>query len=666
MREKERNPQRKGLFPEVGVEEKAVEITKESRVTSRAIIIGLLLIPLNCYWIMQVEGVWHSGHPTCISLYWNVTFNILLLVLINLFFKRFAPSQALTQGELITIYVMLCMASSLAGHDMYQLLVAAIGFPFYYATPDNEWERIMQPYVPKWLTISKLTVIRGFYEGFDTFYRWDRIRAWFGPTMWFSFFTLALIMVMVGINVLVRKQWTEKEKLTYPIITLPLAITERGGTSDFFRNRMLWIGFAIFAAIDLMNGLHGLYPAIPLIKLRHDQRNWGTFFTTPPWNAIGWVPVPLYPFLIAMGFFLPLDLSFSIWFFYVFRKMQQVFTAAIGFQNLPRMPYLSEQSWGAWIFLAIFAIYMTRSHLKEAVKRILGMKTDLDDTYEPMRYRTAAACVVGGLLFISLFSWKAGMVWWSIPIYFGAFYALSIAITRVRAELGPPAHEMAGMMNSPQLLINIFGVQRLGKRTVAVFPYYWFFSGRGYRQHPMPHQLEAMKMAERTGMDPRKLGLVAIIAVFVGSISSFWAACHLSYRLSSGGIQGHTWGQFNLLYSWLNDPGSWKSDPYAVGAMVVGGLFAWFLAFMRTRFLWWPFHPAGYALSMNFGVEYFWFCLVISWAIKWIILRYAGINAYRKAIPFMFGIILGEYSVGAFWSVLSVIMQRPIYDFAPG
>jgi hypothetical protein len=87
---------------------------------------------------------------------------------------------------------------------------------------------------------------------------------------------------------------------------------------------------------------------------------------------------------------------------------------------------------------------------------------------------------------------------------------------------------------------------------------------------------------------------------------------------------------------------------------------------MRTRFLWWPFHPAGYALSMNFGVEYFWFCLVISWAIKWIILRYAGINAYRKAIPFMFGIILGEYSVGAFWSVLSVIMQRPIYDFAPG
>ena len=88
--------------------------------------------------------------------------------------------------------------------------------------------------------------------------------------------------------------------------------------------------------------------------------------------------------------------------------------------------------------------------------------------------------------------------------------------------------------------------------------------------------------------------------------------------------------------------------------------------FMRMRFIWWPFHPAGYAISMTYGVEYFWSCLVISTLVKWIILRFAGLQMHRKAVFFFFGVILGEYCVGAFWSAISVILRYPVYDFAPG
>jgi len=84
------------------------------------------------------------------------------------------------------------------------------------------------------------------------------------------------------------------------------------------------------------------------------------------------------------------------------------------------------------------------------------------------------------------------------------------------------------------------------------------------------------------------------------------------------------------------------------------------------RFLWWPFHPAGYALSTNFGVEYFWSCLVIATIVKWLVLKFGGASAHRKARSFFFGIILGEYCVGAFWSAISVIFQTYTYDFAPG
>ena len=90
---------------------------KTKNITNRAIIIALFLIPLNVFWIIEVECVWHSGHPTTISLFWNVVFNLLVLILINLGLRKIWRHNTLTQAELITIYTMLSMASGLAGHD---------------------------------------------------------------------------------------------------------------------------------------------------------------------------------------------------------------------------------------------------------------------------------------------------------------------------------------------------------------------------------------------------------------------------------------------------------------------------------------------------------------------------------------------------------------------
>lgn len=633
-------------------------------VTWRAIIIGLLLIPPVTFWIMEVECVWHSGHPTSISLMWGVLFTMLVIVLINLLVKRFFPKSSLTQGELITIYVMLCMAAGLAGHDTLQLTIPAIPHAFWFDTPENEWAEIVQPYVPRWLVVSDEKIIRGFYEGETSFYDKEIIGAWLGPTLWWTAFILALGMIMICINVIVRKQWTEHEKLAYPIIQLPLAITEGGGSSKFFRNRILWIGFGMAAFLDILNGLSYLYPQIPNIPVRHNQRNLGQYFTEKPWNAMGSVPIPFYPFVIGLGFLLPLDLSFSLWFFYLFRKAQEVGTSAIGIR-LPRFPYLSEQSAGAWFGMFFIAIWVTRTHLKEVAKKVLGIETSLDDSEEPISYRLAVLLIFASSGFIIWFCLRAGMTIGIIIPFFVIFYAFSLAITRSRAELGPPAHEMAGMMNSQQILVNILGSRRLGANNLTVSMYFWFFSGRGYREHIMPHQLEGFKMAERAKMSNKKLVLAMALAIVVGSVASFWALVSELYRVGGEGgpAVGHI-GQFNWLSNQLNYPKG--TDVPAVLGMMAGLIFTFFLMAMRMRFLWWPFHPAGYALSTNFGIEYFWTCLVIATMIKYIVLKYGGAVAHRKARSFFFGVILGEYCVGAFWSAISVIFQTYTYDFAPG
>ncbi|GIX06845.1 MAG: hypothetical protein KatS3mg115_1248 [Candidatus Poribacteria bacterium] len=645
---------------------KKTSLRRETGVTWRALLLGVLLIVPNVFWVLEVEGMWHSGHPTTISLFWNVVLNIFVLILLNLALKRVRPDWALTQGELITVYVMLSIASGLAGHDSLALTIPAIPHAFYFATPENQWAELFFRYIPRHLVVydPELKIIRGFYEGdaLDQFYSWPVLREWLRVTVWWTSFILALGLVMICINVFVRKQWTEHEKLAYPIIQLPLAITEGGGTSRFFQNRTLWIGFLLAAGLDILNGLHALYPVVPHFPVRHDQRY--IRFAEKPWNAMGNVPVPLYPFVIGLGYLLPLDLSFSMWFFFVVKKLQEVLTAATGWR-MPGAPFLSEQSIGAWLAVFFTAIWATRLHLAQVVRHLLGIRP-IDDSGEPIRYRTAGLLMLAGLVYVVYFCLRAGMSLGIVLPFFAFFYALSIGITRVRAEFGPPAHEMAGMVNAQQFLLNILGTRRFGFNNLGVVPYFWFFSGRGYREHIMPHQLEGFKLAERTNMNPKRLVLAMVIAIVLGSLASWWAGVSEMYRLGYARAQpfvGHI-GQFNWVAGHFANP----QDPNvpATVAMSLGMLFTFLLMFMRMKFMWWPFHPAAYAISMTFGVEYFWTCLVIASALKFLVLRFGGMQMNRRVTTFFFGVILGEYCVGAFWSALSVILQTRTYDFAPG
>jgi len=84
-----------------------------------------------------------------------------------------------------------------------------------------------------------------------------------------------------------------------------------------------------------------------------------------------------------------------------------------------------------------------------------------------------------------------------------------------------------------------------------------------------------------------------------------------------------------------------------------------FLAAMRTRFVWWWFDPAGYAVSSSWGMNVFWMCLFMSWLIKGVILRFGGLRAHRRVIPFFLGLILGECVARSIWALASVIFSIP-------
>ena len=618
--------------------------------TWRAILIGTALTIPNVYWILDSAG---QGYPTTISLYFNVIFCIFIFTGANLVLTRFVPRVAFQQGELLTIYVMLAIASSLAGHDVLRVLIPMIPYAFWYATTENDWGDLFHRYVPDWMAVKDKTFLTEYYRGEANLYRWEIIEGWLTTTLTWGGFLCALVFVMVFINTLVRKQWTEHEKLSYPIIQLPLELTNVGKT-NLLTNKVMWLGFGIAGAIDILNGLHYLFPNVPSLGGRlYDLR---PFFTQKPWSAVGWTPVAVFPFAVGMAFFIPLDLSFSCWFFYLFWKVERVFGDALGIRGMPNFPFTDEQSFGAYIGLFVIAVIATRKHLAHVARKIIN-PDEGGDSDEPMSYRWMILCLIASLMFIGIFCNVAGMSVWAILVFFGIYYAISTAVTRMRAELGSPVHDLH-FIGPDEMMPRIFGTRLLGPRNLTMLAYLFSFN-RAYRGHPMPHILEGFKLAERTRMSNRRLLIAMCVAVIVGTFGSFWAFYHISYI--EGARDWFAGRPFNRLQGWLTSPK--VPDIPAIVAMCVGFLITGFLMIMRIRLFWWPFHPAGFAISSSWSMNVFWFSIFVSSVIKWIILKQGGMNLHRKLIPFFLGLILGEFIVGGVWSLIGITMNTPMYRF---
>ena len=616
----------------------------------RAIWISLLLIPLNSYWI-SMAVVWGQVAPTKVSLFVNVTFIIFVLALLNHLVRRVSPKLSLSQRELLIIYIMLCLASAVSGGDMIRLLVPILGYAFWFATPENEWGDMFHRYIPDWMAIKDKRSLADFFRGDSSLYTKEHLMMWWKPFLAWSGFAIALLIVMLGITLVVRKQWIENEKLSYPVIQLPAEMTREDGS--LFKNKLLWIGFAVAGGMDILNGLHFLNPAIP--STGGPYWDIGAYITDKPWSAIGRTPVGISPFAVGLGFLMPLDLSLSCWVFYLFWKFELIIGQVMGLRSLPRFPYIPEQSFVAYVGVCSLSLWIGKRHLIHVVRQLFSR--DGPDSGEPVGFRFTFVMTGIAFLYLIIFCHQAGMSLWVILLFFAMYFAISTAITRIRAEVGSPVHDLH-FIGPDEVIPKMFGARRLGGANLTILSYlYWF--NRAHRSHPMPHQLEGFKLAQRAQMNGRRIIVAMILAIVVGTAAGYWARLHGAYAYASETYPGSE--AFTRLQRWLysQPPVDWGS----VSFTVVGFLFALILMIMRMQFIWWPLHPAGYAVSGSWSMGVFWFSLFASWAVKMVLLRLGGLKTYRQAVPFFLGLILGGFVIGSCWSILGIILQRPMYRF---
>lgn len=136
-----------------------------------AVVIGIILIPPNVYWVIRMEALPDKMHPTLLAIFFTSVFTLLVLVGLNRLVLLVAPRFAFHQSHLLLIYSMVCIGSAMSGCDMMQRLVPVMNWSFWMADPTNKYDTLFNPDIPTWTTVRDPNILRGFYEGGVSPYR---------------------------------------------------------------------------------------------------------------------------------------------------------------------------------------------------------------------------------------------------------------------------------------------------------------------------------------------------------------------------------------------------------------------------------------------------------------------------------------------------------------
>ena len=651
-----------------------------SPVSPRAFLLGLLLIPLLVYWVEYTEIVARGPDLAALALPTAVLFMLFVLVALNLVIKRFAPARAFSQAELLVVFSMNAVAVGISGIGQMQFLSPTLVGWMYYATPANGWANRFFRFVPRWAVPDK-SVVPDYYAGRSSFLTPEHLAGWAQTIGVWTGFILVMMTCLYCINVLIRRQWVERERLVFPIVQIPLAITQDGGSGPLWRSKLLWVGAAIPFVLEIMAAIHFTWlPTMPYLPIKPEPAlQIDHYVTQKPWNAIGYTTLSFYPFAIGLSYLLPLDVSFSCWFFYWLTKLENVGAAMFGFRDagagaaLSRVPYTDEQAAGAWIGLALFSLVLARPHLAAAWRKAFRGDTRVDDTDEPLSYRAAYIGLFVSAALLVAFGVALGLSLGLALVFWALFFLFALTMTRIRAEAGiawgpgsqspwPGAH---GNM------INLGGTQNFsGSEMTGLTFLRWFDSD--LRCLSQPIQLEAMKMAGEAGprpINPRHLTWALGAAALVGTLAA-WACClGIYYHSGAAGAIVEPWRTskgsepFGALVGWMNNP--LPSDPARIGGAAVGLGLVSLLSALRTQFVWWPLHPIGYAIGSTDMMTWLWCPTLLGWLAKSVILRYGGAKLFRQALPFFLGLILGDYAISGILALICTVTGHPGYRTFP-
>jgi hypothetical protein len=637
--------------------------------TLRSLIIGIICVILCVVTVCFAELVTKyiqigilQFPPVVIGMF---TFVLIINRLAGKISKRFH----LTPQEMLIIYSMMLVGTMIASRGLLEKLIPLLVSENYYANVPNKWEKLFFPHIKRWLVpwnpagSAQQEVAKEFYEGTLSWSRWLHwMGKWEIPLLSWIILVLLVYFALLCLATLLRRQWVDNEKLSFPLIQLPLELARDEETGAFFSNRLTWIGFAIPSIIFIYNGIQKFVPSLPEIPLQYYLNQ---HFTTRPWSDIFYTP--LYCSFAAIGFFyfLPTELLFSLWFFFAFSRLQDVIASSLGMvmDNMPLYPthlFIGYQVAGAYIVLSLYLFFISLPHFKNVLKNAIGKKV-IDDSNELLPYSVAFWGLIISFVLIVGWAYVAGLsIWLAVMEFFVYFFIVAIVMARSTAEAGMLMTETSFR---PIDLYAIFASKStLGAQNLTTLAFLDAVFTRDQRGLLLTAFLDGLKLGDGVGIKRRQFLPVFATAILVAL--GVGIVLHLMIPYKYGGITLYEYVyQGNCLWAFQDHAPAIEShishDWRAPTFFAVGAVFTFFLAFMRFRYYWWPLHPLGYALCASWTMIVFWFPVFVAWIIKWFITRYGGMKLFAKGRPLFLGMILGEFTMAVVWTLISSLTRVP-------
>lgn len=595
----------------------------------------------------------------------------LICVIWNPLASRFAPSLKFNIKELTLILIMTLVAGGFGYVGwMRQLFTQTAYIPSKaLSLPDWREYNIFELFKPDIFPNKGVVdeeVIEGFSGGLgygEWLNFWDvPFHGWANMLYWAPLFIVVSFM-MLGMIMVIHKQWIKNEKLSYPLATIAESLLYKSKSknhfADIFKTQLFWWGFGMVMFIHMYNytadwypdyihkiplgwyleGLEGLFPAIRF---------------TGMWNLRN---IHLYFMMFGIAYFLASSLSLTIGLnailYFVFASQIYYITG-----SAPTGQNLATMRFGAYLAFAMTLIFLGRHYYGPIMLQALGVrKTDPEEKDAVFGARQFLVCFLGMVFILT----TMGLDLINAFVFTFVSAILFLTFTRIICESGIPFMQ-TGWWPS-EVLPRLFGGSVIGPRALMLQGLLSGILCRDPRQLLMPYMATSAKLGEDTGMKRRKfftiIGICIVVAFAIAFFANIWEYYSFGplypwcqkwgWNVCTGGaVNEITKLHLNGQYATAANAGFWdrfsmiQIDSEVWSYFLAGIALVLLMSFLRIRFLWWPVHGLLFCIWRTWPGNLMWSSFLMGWIVRTLVVKFGGERNYLKLRPLFIGLIFGE------------------------
>lgn len=612
----------------------------------------------------------------------------------------------LSRKQIAIIIAMMLAASCIPGSGLMRTFTTTLGMPAQLASQKAAWQRNeVLSYVPDHMLASKVVdgrVVRPYLQGKRDEQGqtqlgdipWEMTEAetpigvtaqgepiypqvgWERP-MKFWLPLVALVFVgLLGLGMVVHRQWSANELLRYPIVEFADGVMQRDKgrlAVNVFSNQFFWIGLAVAGGIHLVNGTFAWTQSrtieIPMVvnmsaafrelwpELEQTGKAWGVI------SPRLFISVAAFSYLLASEIGLSVGISNLLY----CATAATFISYGVSLQEEYWMggPF-SFQTFGSYLGVGVIIIYSGRNFYASVLMRAFGLKTRTQiPGYSVWGARVFLACMIGACVWLT----TLGQMDWLLAVVLMLLVTLMLlVIGRINAETGlffvQPGWPVIGV------IVGAFGMEALGPKMLIIMGLVVTVLAADPRESIMPYVLNGLKLNERSEVSPGKAGPIMAIALLaalaIGVPAVLWAQYHKGISGLADDESG-AWGT-RQVPSFTYDAASQEIDKLRSAELLdtagsktglarlteidpdndfltaagIGLGLVLLVHYARLRWNWWPIHPILFLVWMTNPLAHFAPSFLFGWVIRTLVVKLGGGKAYQKVKPLMYGLIAGD------------------------